>query len=391
MTTTKPELKLYKLGEFLDGWADLVENMGGKVSEVRKKLSVELKRRKMPDVEVYEVDGRPTSLSNETRFYTSVSTDPGATATVYVGKHGEDLYIAWRTYFRLIFNMELLKTILTIGAVIGGGYFIFNTLQGLWNGLSIGLFTSGAAKRFWITVFQAIGFSAIGVVLFFSLREISNRIRSVLKKPFEKLLKSGVWPAISIMITVFREYLIRGYLIPKIPTEWKEIVFSILFWFYVLFIGGYILIRLFKELLDFLISTYKEKNKSIFYTIVSIIFFGYIVFFKWTIVGVDLSNMFSYIWRELQYGLYSFSYGLRLFAGFFVGVIILLILGGLFFKRSLLFYLLVQPNQFDVEDISAMSLAVHKSILRVLDDSGIDISQLRIKEKFTGGRKGEDI
>jgi hypothetical protein len=38
-----------------------------------------------------------------------------------------------------------------------------------------------------------------------------------------------------------------------------------------------------------------------------------------------------------------------------------------------------------------MSFSVHKSMLRALDSEGVDISKLRIKEKFTGGRKGEDI
>ena len=67
---------------------------------------------------------------------------------------------------------------------------------------------------------------------------------------------------------------------------------------------------------------------------------------------------------------------------------------------GLLGYLLHQnPAHFFLErvtimtadDITALSLAVHKAIFRAFDQVGIDTSKLRLKEKFSGGRKGEDI
>lgn len=68
-----------------------------------------------------------------------------------------------------------------------------------------------------------------------------------------------------------------------------------------------------------------------------------------------------------------------------------LAIAGRIFKGGFLAYFFIEPNVFDAEDITAMSLSVHKSIIRSLDISGIDISKLRIKEKFTGGRRGEDL
>ena len=68
-----------------------------------------------------------------------------------------------------------------------------------------------------------------------------------------------------------------------------------------------------------------------------------------------------------------------------------LAVAGKFFKGSYTAYFFIEPNIFDAEDISEMSLAAHYSILRSLDKAGIDTSKLRIKQKFTGGRKGEDI
>jgi hypothetical protein len=60
-------------------------------------------------------------------------------------------------------------------------------------------------------------------------------------------------------------------------------------------------------------------------------------------------------------------------------------------KQDPLAYFYVTPTVFDADDVAAMSLSAHYALLRALDQSGIDTSDLRIKEKFTGGRRGEDI
>lgn len=69
----------------------------------------------------------------------------------------------------------------------------------------------------------------------------------------------------------------------------------------------------------------------------------------------------------------------------------LLVAGGRILKGHSWAFFLVEPNIFDAEDITAMSLSAHKSILRALDNSGIDISKLRLKQTFKGGRRGEEV
>jgi hypothetical protein len=62
---------------------------------------------------------------------------------------------------------------------------------------------------------------------------------------------------------------------------------------------------------------------------------------------------------------------------------------GRFTKGDFLAFFFKVPNIFDAEDITAMGLSTHKSLLRALDSVGIDSSKLRPKQDFKGGRKGE--
>ena len=80
--------------------------------------------------------------------------------------------------------------------------------------------------------------------------------------------------------------------------------------------------------------------------------------------------------------------------GFFLGLVggaVLLWIAGATLHQNPLKYFLVDVTIFDAEDITALSLSAHYSLLRALDQMGIDTSKLRIKEKFSSGRKGEDI
>jgi hypothetical protein len=89
----------------------------------------------------------------------------------------------------------------------------------------------------------------------------------------------------------------------------------------------------------------------------------------------------------------KFSLGGWLFATAVILVIEAVILGiaGKQIKGDQMAYFFQQINLFDVEDFAALSLTVHKFVLRSLDNTGIDTSKLRIKQKFSGGRKGEDL
>jgi hypothetical protein len=60
-------------------------------------------------------------------------------------------------------------------------------------------------------------------------------------------------------------------------------------------------------------------------------------------------------------------------------------------KRNFWSYFYIEPNLFDAEDITAMSLSAHKSLIRALDSVGIDATKLRLKQNFKGGRWEEDL
>jgi hypothetical protein len=60
-------------------------------------------------------------------------------------------------------------------------------------------------------------------------------------------------------------------------------------------------------------------------------------------------------------------------------------------RRNFFRYFYVEPNLFDADDITAMSLSAHKSLIRALDKAGIDASKLRLKQSFKGGRWEEEL
>ena len=60
---------------------------------------------------------------------------------------------------------------------------------------------------------------------------------------------------------------------------------------------------------------------------------------------------------------------------------------GLISKRNLLYYFFIEPTVFDRDDIIAMSKSVHKSILGALEQTGIDLTNLRTKQQFKRSRQ----
>jgi hypothetical protein len=77
--------------------------------------------------------------------------------------------------------------------------------------------------------------------------------------------------------------------------------------------------------------------------------------------------------------------------GFLILFVFLMATVGRLIKGDNLAYFFIEPSWFDAEDITAMGLSVHKSILRSLDASGIDISKLRLKQTFKGGRRDVEV
>jgi hypothetical protein len=102
--------------------------------------------------------------------------------------------------------------------------------------------------------------------------------------------------------------------------------------------------------------------------------------------GIDRSNSF-YSSTE------TFSFG-----GWIGWTIVFLIIAGILLgfagrilRGNALAFFFVEPTIFDADDIAALSISVHKTILRSLDQSGIDVSKLLIKQSLKGGRRGEDV
>lgn len=389
MTTNKPVLPLFELGYFLDGWADLVEGMGGKVSEIRAGLVSDLNRREMPYIQIREFDAQANRFSLERRPYTTATTDPGATTTIYVGKHGQDLYVAWRTFLRFIPNWALLKKLLMVGLFIGIGYGLIYSVLGLFYGLFEAFINSVPAKEnnraIGTYLLWVLGFLVGGYILHVATQRLFPKARNIINI----LWRRSTWLWAAAYATIQREFLVRGYLVPPDNSEYPAILLSIFVWFLVIFILGLLITRFSIRLIEFAYKNGPTKKWQKSYKVLIFVMGGFFIDLArfWEVAKIQLSIFWSYF----ADGLSSFSFGLSIATSIFLVGVGLLILGGLLIHRNPVYYLLVQPTQFDAEDISAMSLSVHKSVLRVLDTQGIDTSKLRIKQSFTGGRKGEDL
>jgi hypothetical protein len=224
-------INVHTLGEFLDGWADVIEGMGDKVDDVRDKVVSQLQARNMPDVQIKKQLGIVSSMKRQGRQYVITTTYPGATTAIYIGKHGQDLYVSWRTFHKPIWNIILLLAIVAIPGFVG----------------------------------------------------CSCSIAS---------------------------FVMRG---------------------------------------DF------------------------------SLLSSSTANMLTV------------SLCCSSFLAILVTEILLLMLIGKVVKGDPWAYFQIEPSLFDADDIIAMSLSVHKSLIRALDNAGIDVSKLRIKREFQGGRKGEIV
>ncbi|HID62880.1 MAG TPA: hypothetical protein EYP49_09115 [Anaerolineae bacterium] len=110
----------------------------------------------------------------------------------------------------------------------------------------------------------------------------------------------------------------------------------------------------------------------------------------WGILGVGaVLGLFQAFGRDPWTGHTRFSFlgwivatiGLSILFAFLVGG------AGLVVKRNPLAFFRKELDAFDADDITAMTLAVHKSLLQAIDVVGIDIHLLRVKEQFRGGRR----
>ena len=245
----KPKgLKFNRLGYHVDSWADLVENRGDMVNQVHRNVYTILKHREMPDVTVDRRVGYLGMISQEKRLHIINQTHPGATTTIYIGKHGRDLFVSWHTYIRPLINWKLLLILFVIAVLFG---------------LLIG------------ALFGIIPLVITGIIAL--IAELSGS-----EPPPE------VFEASAVAATTF-----------------------------------------------------------------SCFCFNTFIFFSFELLGLALLSALA--------------------------------------TRNPLTYFFVQPNIFDADDVAAMGIAAHKSLLKGLDGAGIDTDLLRLKQFFNSARQGQSV
>ena len=181
--TTTDFKNVNKLGYFLDGWAELIEGMGDKATEVRTNVLEQLRERKMPGIVVSSKIGIVTITAAERREYTITTTAPGATTTIYVGQHGSDLYTSWRTFILPVLNQKVLLIALGIATFLGlfsGG--IRESGGGLFGGPSQ-------------TAFSLLGW--IGATIAYCILAAAGLMIA------GRVLKGSIWAFIFIEPTIF--------------------------------------------------------------------------------------------------------------------------------------------------------------------------------------------
>ena len=119
-STKQRAFDLQKVGSYIDGWGDLVEDMGGKEEEVRQEILKQLQERNMPEVDLEIMQGH-VGLGRERRPFVVATINPAVSVLISVRKYGKDLYVGWRSSMATKWNSELLKW----AAIIAGGLGLF--------------------------------------------------------------------------------------------------------------------------------------------------------------------------------------------------------------------------------------------------------------------------
>jgi len=102
-TPALPKVSLDKVGSYIDGWADLIENRGGKAESVRTEV-VSILQQRYPEKTIEVVNGS-IIMNRISRPYALTRTRPGGTTTIYIEDRGQDLYVSWRAFRNQVLNM----------------------------------------------------------------------------------------------------------------------------------------------------------------------------------------------------------------------------------------------------------------------------------------------
>jgi hypothetical protein len=305
------------LGYYLDGWVDLIEDRGDLVKNVRDHVFQSLENRQMPEIGIKEILANTGALGDENRAYTITQTSPGATTTIYIAKHGKDLYASWRSFIRPTINWKLVGLYALVALVLSVIVMFWGLLK-----QTIDVTHLITESTSWELLNQSLGkWLLYALLIFICELAILIVLGRIIKQNESAFLKSNIIGFTVIIATILS-----------------------------LFVG--------------------EVSQSMSQSMEEII-------------SIYRANMFPFSFTIV--GMITMAFNI------FLGFLFLAVLAGMFMKRNLWAFILYEPNLFDAEDITAMNLSVHKSLLRALDSAGIDMSKLRLKQEFKGGRRGEAI
>ena len=312
----KREIIATVLGYYLDGWADLIENIGKKTEDIKEEVHKQLIEREMPEINVERVTIREGFLAINSRSYTITTTSPGATTAINISKHGNDLFVSWRSYIKVVFNWQLIGIYVVAALILSLLFWLLRTfivtyeLSRLILGSQQWNLATEALGKWFLYAFVII---ACGIVILI----VAGRI---IKQNERAYLTSNNVVIVVIVALVFS--LLVENLSLTLGKEIKQIY-----------------------------NLYKAYKDPIFAPLTFIV-----------------STAFS----------------------IFIGILLGAMVVGLILRRNLLAFILKEPSIFDADDIIAMNLSVHKSMLRALDSAGIDVDKLRLKIVFKS-RRGEEI
>ncbi len=100
------------------------------------------------------------------------------------------------------------------------------------------------------------------------------------------------------------------------------------------------------------------------------------------VVALSLFSSFDSIFFSFSAFLLSFIFGLF---GHVLLVVVVGLIAGKVLHGDLFSFLIQKPDLLAQQDLAAMSLAVHQSLHKAIENSGVDLSALRAKNVFKGG------
>lgn len=107
-----------RLGQRLDGWADLIDGAADQVEMVRSTFTTDLDHRQLPRLEFTETKLTPGGVAGKRRTYSLAQSYTGATLAVYIGEFGRDLYVSWDLFLRPHIKWRNILIMLGVAAVL---------------------------------------------------------------------------------------------------------------------------------------------------------------------------------------------------------------------------------------------------------------------------------